>query len=185
MGKSDDTVPKERSHEEFYREVGELVFWFAASENAVYMLANQLIGKDDVARVVMKNVHLARAIDLIRELARVRYKDSPHLAKYEAGLLKFKECAKERNALLHGVALPSIDAASGEEVLQIASIHTLKLNRKKRSHIGELREKLRKCTLEFFQAAFDLGLFQPRRRRTTAEQGVAPAGRPPSAPARR
>ena len=185
MKKNRKRATKNFEHDDFHREVGELVFWFSCMENIIYLLAKQLIGSKAVAKVVMENLHLEKAVDVVRKLARANHARSPHLEKFDRGLLAFKECAQERNALLHGVAFPELDADSGEEIIHIMSLRTMRQLKKGRTHIDDLRGKITKCSTDYFQAAIDMGLFKRRRRSSTAEQGVGPDGRSPAAPARR
>jgi hypothetical protein len=171
MRKESEIPPADAGRDDFHREIGELVFWFSGIENTIYVLANRLIGSNVVAKVVMCNFHLEKTIDVVRNLARAQHSGSSHLRKFDSALLRFKECAKERNALLHSVAFPEVDVESGAEVIRIMSLRTMKRVRKDRSHIADLREKLSKCSFDFLQAAVDMGVFKERRRR------VAVAGR--------
>jgi hypothetical protein len=59
-----------KKHAAFHREVGELVFWFAAAENTVYIIALELLGGRKIAEAVLPNFHLDRAVELVRKLAR-------------------------------------------------------------------------------------------------------------------
>jgi hypothetical protein len=162
---------------EFHREVGELVFWFAASENIIYLLANELIGGKEVGTVVMKNVHLERAIDIVRDLAKTAHPTSPSLGTFDRALLDFKDCARERNSLIHAMALPHTDGVSGKEVIQFGSVRTMKWFQKERNHIVQLREKIRECSVKFLQAGMDMGMLKKKRpHRKTAEPGVAADG---------
>ena len=167
MTEKNNDEAKGHSYDDFHREVGELVFWFAGSENAIYALSNGLIGRNSVAKVVMKDLQLARAVDLVRELARCQHVDSPHFRKFDKALLLFKKCAEERNALLHSVALPEFDRKTGKEVVKFISLRSMKHLQKERSHITQLRERLGSCTIEFMQAALDMGIFKPANDRRT------------------
>jgi hypothetical protein len=174
MTEAKELVDRDLRLDAFHREVGELVFWFSAMENTIYVLANRLIRNNAVTKVVMANFHLEKAVDIVRGLAKAQYARSLHLQKFDKALLQFKECAKDRNALLHGAALPEVDAQTGAEVIRLMSLRTMKRFQKERSHIAELGARLRGCSAEFMQAALDMGVFSGRRKQqSTAEQGVA------------
>jgi hypothetical protein len=128
----------------------------------------------------MANFHLEKAVDIVRGLAKAQYARSPHLQKFDKALLHFKECAKDRNALLHGAALPEVDAQTGAEVIRLMSLRTMKRFQKERTHIADLGGRLRECSAQFMQAALDMGVFTGRRRQpSTAEQDVAADGAAP------
>ena len=88
----------------FYREIGLLVFWFAASENTMYLIAQQLLGGRKLAGPVLSNLHLERTIELVRALARELYSGSVHHSEFDSALLDFKQCAQKRNRLLHSLS---------------------------------------------------------------------------------
>jgi hypothetical protein len=159
-----EPADNEQNLDGFHREMGELVFWFSAVENVIYMLANRLIRNNAVTKVVMANFQLEKAIDVVRALGKAQHPRSPHLEKFDKALLRLKECAKDRNALLHGAALPEVDDKIGQEVIALVSLRTMKRFQKDRKHIAELREGVQRCAGDFMQAAKDMGVFAGKRR---------------------
>jgi hypothetical protein len=154
-------VPK-RTQATFFREIGELVFWFAGGENTIYLIAQELLGGRKVARHVLSPLHLARAIDLTRALALEIYSKSEHQAEFDAALLEFKRCAEERNELLHSVSFPEIDQDSGVEFIDVVNARKMKTIQREKPHVTRLTQRVRDATARFLGAALAMGIFKKR-----------------------
>jgi hypothetical protein len=165
-------MAKKKKFAAFHREVGELVFWFAAAENALYAIALELLGGPKIARAVLPSFHLERAVELVRNLARELHPESPHLPELHAALIELKTCARQRNELFHSVSLPRKLPATGREVLQLTSVRTLGYVERERTHVADLEKRVRSVTIRFMQAAIDMGIFS---RRPKKNRSVLPA----------
>ena len=158
------THGKNPVHDDFHRQLGELVFWFAASENLIFLLLGQLIGDKVVSRVMTRDLQLGKAIETARALAKAKHGNSPHHADFDRALLQFKKCAEDRNALLHSIVLPTSTDDPLTEAIAFVNARTATTFNKSKDHIAQLRATLRNCSMAFLQAGLDMGVFTAKKK---------------------
>jgi hypothetical protein len=146
--------------DEHHRQLGEFVSQFAGIESAVYVLAQTLIDDPAVAMCVLRDVQLARVIEIAREIGRGKLGASPHFSSLDATLLRIKECAVVRNRLLHSVLVPVKLEVEGRSGLWALSARRPSLPKADLDDIAKARSELDAAAKALFVAMFILGLIK-------------------------
>jgi hypothetical protein len=139
--------------DEHHRQLGEFVSQFAGIESAMYVLAQTLIDNPALATCVLRDVQLARVIDMAREIGRLKCGASPHFRTLDAALLRIKECAVVRgNHLLHSILVPVRLGVEGHSGLWAFSARRPVLPKEDLDDIARARSDLDSAAKDLFVA---------------------------------